>query len=359
MKIYAFHLLNDFSGSPKVLMQLSKAWVTNGLEVHLTSSFSRKGFLSDIPGVKYHNAWYRFASNPMLRLLYYTFSQILIFFRFVYILKSSDLVYVNTVLPFGAALAGKFKNCRVIYHVHETTVNPPVLKIFLFGILKCTCSDAIFVSKYLAEKEVLSGVKSHVMYNAIEPEFMKKGMAQVTKEHIEGNVLMVCSLKVYKGVMEFVDLAKLNPHFHFQMVINSTMEEIRLFFAKTDLPFNLKLVDTQTDLTAFYTWADIILNLSRPDAWIETFGLTIIEGMAYSLPAIVPPVGGITELVEEGVNGFQVDSRDMNVLNATLNKILTDPKLYEELAKKSILKLNEFTEDILIKKNMELISLKY
>jgi len=32
---------------------------------------------------------------------------------------------------------------------------------------------------------------------------------------------------------------------------------------------------------------------------VETFGLTILEGMTYKLPAIVPPVGGVIELVEE------------------------------------------------------------
>lgn len=61
----------------------------------------------------------------------------------------------------------------------------------------------------------------------------------------------------------------------------------------------------------FYQEASIILNLSDVNLWVETFGLTILEGMAYQLPAIVPPVGGVIELVEENKNGFLIDSKDI------------------------------------------------
>ncbi|MBL0192541.1 MAG: hypothetical protein IPQ18_14735 [Saprospiraceae bacterium] len=55
-----------------------------------------------------------------------------------------------------------------------------------------------------------------------------------------------------------------------------------------------------------------MLSVGRFDASIylirmsgsETFGLTIIEGMAYSLPAIVPPSGDF-EVIEDGVSGMQ------------------------------------------------------
>ena len=43
MKIFAFHLLNDYSGSPKVLMQLIKGWTKNNLDVHLVTCKGRNG----------------------------------------------------------------------------------------------------------------------------------------------------------------------------------------------------------------------------------------------------------------------------------------------------------------------------
>jgi len=44
MRIFAFHLLNDYSGSPKVFMQLAKAWSKNNIQVTICTSLSQKGF---------------------------------------------------------------------------------------------------------------------------------------------------------------------------------------------------------------------------------------------------------------------------------------------------------------------------
>jgi hypothetical protein len=54
MKIYAFHLLNDYSGSPKVLRQTTwrKDWIQNGIECHIVTCSGREGFLSEIKGGK-------------------------------------------------------------------------------------------------------------------------------------------------------------------------------------------------------------------------------------------------------------------------------------------------------------------
>jgi hypothetical protein len=54
MRVIAIHLLNDYSGSPKVLMQLLKGWTKNEFETHLFTCGGREGFLSDIPKVHNH-----------------------------------------------------------------------------------------------------------------------------------------------------------------------------------------------------------------------------------------------------------------------------------------------------------------
>lgn len=64
MKIFAFHLLNDYSGSPKVLMQLVKGWVNEGIETTVVTGAGRNGFLSNLTGVRYKYFTYEFASNP-------------------------------------------------------------------------------------------------------------------------------------------------------------------------------------------------------------------------------------------------------------------------------------------------------
>jgi L-malate glycosyltransferase len=348
-RIIAFHLLNDRSGSPKVLSQLIKGWVESGLDVQLYTSLHQNGFLSDLEGVHYHQGWYRFRKNPWVRLLFYTLSQILLFVKMFGRLKSSDIIYINTVLPFGAAYLGKLKGCRVIYHIHESTVHPSVLKWFLFKTVAWTASDIINVSEFVQEAHHIRTVPNHLVYNAIEDEYMAKVTTREQREK-PSNVLMVCSLKTYKGVWEFWQLSKDFPDYHFRLVLNASGQDIEAFFARKERPLNLMIYSTQKDMHPFYRWADVILNLSRPDGWIETFGLTIIEGMAYGLPAIVPPIGGILEVLDEGLSGYAVDSRDRQGLQHCLHQLLSNPDRYRAHSEAALSRGALFREGIMLQK---------
>lgn len=348
-RIFAYHLLNDRSGSPKVLSQIIRSWVREDREVHLYTSLHQDGFLSNIQGVHYHRGWYHFKANQWLRLVYYTLSQVILFVKMFGKLKKGDTVYINTVLPFGAALLGKLKGCRIIYHIHESSVSPAVLKWFLFKIIALTADELINVSAFVQQAHGITTVPNHLIYNSIDDTFLNK-MLPPEKKKKPGHVLMVCSLKTYKGINEFVFLAQDNPGFAFQLVVNATATEISLFFSKQILPNNLTVFPAQKNLHPFFQWADIIVNLSRPDGWIETFGLTIIEGMAYGLPAIVPPVGGILEVIEDGVTGFAVDSRDRNELNSCLRELLENTSLYASFSTAATSRLYLFKEKIMIGK---------
>ena len=70
--------------------------------------------------------------------------------RLLFFLKKNDLVYINTVLPFGAALIANLKSCRIIYHVHEVTINPRILKWLLLSIVKKVIYAIINAKKILA-----------------------------------------------------------------------------------------------------------------------------------------------------------------------------------------------------------------
>lgn len=358
MRVYAVHLLNDYSGSPKVLMQLANGWVQQEVKVTIVTCNGHKGFLSDLPGVEYKEFWYKWSGNPYVRLIFFLLSQFLLLIGLLRVVKKHDIIYVNTVLPFGAAFLGKIKRCRIIYHVHETSVKPALLKKFLFGVMRWTATDIVYVSDYLAKQEHIANRRTHILPNAIEDKFLKEAKAYRRPEKKTlGNVLMVCSLKPYKGVNEFVTLAELNPTMQFQLVVNSSQVAIDTYFAGIKLPLNLIISHVQTNLHPFYHWADIIVNLSKPDAWIETFGLTIIEGMAHSLPALIPPVGGITELVEDGKNGYLADSRDIQALSLKLRR-LCEPATYNVMKKTAAITVLKFSESNFIRESIQILGVQ-
>lgn len=215
--------------------------------------------------------------------------------------------------------------------------------------------EVIYVSNFLAQQEKFNGKSIVILHNAIENDFLKIASAQQKEPATFQNVLMVCSLKGYKGVNEFVELSRLHQQYQFRLVVNATKGEIEAFFKPSLLPENLEIFSTQTKLHPFYSWADIVLNLSRPDEWIETFGLTVIEAMAYGLPVIVPPIGGVTELVEEGKNGFFANSRNIEDLSKKLIAILENRKLYTQMRGNSLQKIHDFSEGVFARKSVEII----
>jgi N-acetyl-alpha-D-glucosaminyl L-malate synthase BshA len=68
--------------------------------------------------------------------------------------------------------------------------------------------------------------------------------------------------------------------------------------------------------------ADVLLLPSE----IESFGLAALEGMACGVPAICSEVGGLPEVIRNGVEGFLVPGHDVKTMAARALEIVTDPE---------------------------------
>lgn len=332
-RLLAVHLLNDRSGSPFVFRQALETLIQDGKKVELfTSDPEGKGFLSQIPGVHYHRLDYRWSPNKWRTLWIFIVTQIKLMFRLFVYARKNDTIYINSLLPFGAAIAGKLRGCKVYYHVHEVSLKPALLKKWLVFVANRTASKGFFVSRDLRSR--LDFYPNYqIIPNALPSDFVVKAANGSNRPEQESfTVLMLCSLKRYKGVEEFVQCAGRLPRYRFNLVLNATEEEIDRYFGKRNLPANLKCYPSQTNVHPFYNSADVVVNLSHPDGWIETFGMTILEAMSYRKPVIVPPVGGISELVQDEVEGYWVDSRNMDLLCERLQMLAGLPLLYRRMS---------------------------
>lgn len=141
---------------------------------------------------------------------------------------------------------------------------------------------------------------------------------------------MLSSLKGYKGTQEFAELARRLPQFKFTLIINDTQEQVDNYLQ--EVPKNLTVYARQNDVSRFYNQSSIVLNLSDKNKVVETFGLTALEAMSAGLPVIVPTVGGIAELVENGVNGYKIDVQELDEICYCIETILSDEKIFFHLA---------------------------
>lgn len=347
-RIVCFHLFNDYSGSPKVLSMVLEGLLKRGHQVELVSS--NGGVLDELeryPNLKKHSYRYAFSSNPAVTMLRYAAIQIYtFFFALRYLFKKDCVFYINTLLPAGPALAGRLMGKRVVYHYHENAFVKGVFYKALAWAMQRLAHKIICVSKYQASfLKRQKGVV--VVQNALLQEFVEKLNPNPRAAFERKNVLMLSSLKEYKGTREFIELAQGLPQFKFTLVINDTQENVdrymRMVFSDRRVD-NLTVYSRQTDVAKFYNDASLVLNLTNAQLAIETFGLTVIEANAAGLPVIVPSAGGIAELVEDGVNGYKIDVQNLDKISECIVAVLSDEKLYTGLATNACESPKHFSE---------------
>lgn len=75
------------------------------------------------------------------------------------------------------------------------------------------------------------------------------------------------------------------------------------------------------------------LDVAVLPSYREAQGLVILEAMALSRPVVATNVGGIPEMIEDGVTGLLVPPRDASALAAAIGRLLDDHPLADTLAR--------------------------
>lgn len=83
------------------------------------------------------------------------------------------------------------------------------------------------------------------------------------------------------------------------------------------------------ELHELYRRAAIVVCPSRR----EGFGVACLEAMAHGRPVVATAVGGLRDLVVDGVTGLLVPPRDPIALRAALERLLSDPDLRRQLGR--------------------------
>jgi glycosyltransferase involved in cell wall biosynthesis len=85
----------------------------------------------------------------------------------------------------------------------------------------------------------------------------------------------------------------------------------------------------QDDMDTFYRGIDIYLNTSIH----EGIPMTILEALARGIPVIAPAVGGICEIITDGVEGFLIESRNPEAFAGKCLLLRKDKELRERMSK--------------------------
>lgn len=321
--IYMFHLNNDFTGSTRVfkyaldsLRDKFKVFVVITGRIGLINNDS-----ADVRTLKKRSKIYTLLVANFMGFLH------------VLRLKEIELVYCSTILSIGPAFGAVIKRRRIILHQHEIGLGNRLL----FAVLKFTWSlikpELIAVSNYTRINSGIEYKSSRVIYNPTEFKPLRND-----RRSYLGRVLMVASCRKYKGVLEFFKLAEIMPHLNFTLVLSDADQTILDHMTGLN---NLNVIIQPKAIDEIYKQNDILLNMSIPSLWIETFGMTIVEGFCFGLPAVAPNYGGPTEIITDGFDGFLMDNIDAHHYKLAIERF-QDNSYYCELSKNARIKAAQF-----------------
>jgi L-malate glycosyltransferase len=80
----------------------------------------------------------------------------------------------------------------------------------------------------------------------------------------------------------------------------------------------------------------------------ETFGLAALEAMACGVPVVATQIGGIPELVQEGIDGFLCELGDVEALTDRTRRLVTDEDLHKTMAAAALDRAATFNIDRIV-----------
>lgn len=222
--------------------------------------------------------------------------------------QSKPVVVCNTHLVWPSALLAYCMGERVVWYVHETSLRPKLLSWMMRRSRQITSHLSIFPSEFLWQRESSQNRLTVVVPNCLDPEFTNS--LGWSCSHKKRQALFVGSLVFYKGFKRLCQIARNCTEVTFIAALSNTAEEIAEHLASHGhLPANLKIYSRPKNLRYLYAESLVVMNLTDTFHWLETFGLTILEGMSQGCFFVAPEDGGHREFCDLG-EGLLVKAED-------------------------------------------------
>jgi glycosyltransferase involved in cell wall biosynthesis len=266
-------------------------------------------------------------------------------------LRSADLIVVSSWSPLGAAykaLLGKRKPKSLLLAYGNDVLEPMrsmrqtkrMKEIFeYFDVLAAISRYTASLCNRVTKRDVA------VIGGGLDRKYLQDTAdIQTNGQDREFTFLSVGRLIERKGcglvIESLARIRHLLSNWRYVIIGNGPYEsELRDLALKHNLSRNVQImvnVDSEKVLE-WYRLSDVFVMVSReiPEKGeVEGLGLVYMEAGGASLPVIAGRTGGVVDVVEEGVNGFLVDSFSQEQISETILKLYRDRSLREMLGRK-------------------------
>jgi L-malate glycosyltransferase len=335
-------------GSGIIATELGKALAARGHRIHILSSDTPARLGDYQPGLWFHRV--ETPSYPLFREPQYVLS---LANKIVQVSRSErlDIVHAHYAIPHAAAaylarqvLASMNPAAvpRVITTLHGTDItllgsDRSYSEIVAFGIDQSdgvtTVSESLKNDTY---RELGCTCEIRVIPNFIDCEKHRRrelpGLRASLAPRGEKLIVHVSNFRPVKRVYAVIEV--------FARVRRRQAVRLLMVGEGPELGGASRLARTlgvQDDVLFLGEQDQVVPLLSVADAFLlpsaqESFGLAALEAMACEVPVVASRVGGLPEVIDDGVTGYLHAPDDLDGMAASISRLLTDQTLHDRMA---------------------------
>ncbi len=335
-------------GSGVVATELGKMLAKEGHEIHfITSSipFRLEKF--------YHNVHFHEVEVNQYSVFRYPPYDLTLASKMaeIAVREKLDLLHVHYAVPHAicAYLAKQMvgEDLKIVTTLHGTDItvlghDPSLSELIKFGIEK---SDSVTaVSRSLIEQtKVLLGTEKDIdcVYNFIdEGVYKRKHNLDLRKEYgIKSDDKVLIHVSNFRSVKRVPDVVKTFHKVREQLpakllLIGDGPELTVACRMSKDLGLqdDVLILGKQENIAELFSISDVKLLLSEK----ESFGLVLLEAMACGVPVIGTNIGGIPEVIDEGVTGYICEIGNIDQIASKTLKILQNDELRTRMSRNAV-----------------------
>jgi len=234
-----------------------------------------------------------------------------------------------------------FAKKKIVYTVHGFDSIRVAYRKFLpiEKFLKGRAKAIVAVSNYDYSNLILENIKKNIftVYNGISPISVNSALQALPVAHEKKTILTIARIDPQKKYSLFESVAKLLPNYNFVWIGNKIFPP--------NPPENVFCLGEIPNAAQYNMLADLCLLPSN----YEGLPMTIIEAMSVGKPVVASDVGGISEIVRNGENGYCLENNP-ELFAEKIVEILENKNLYEKMAQNS---KQIFEKELTIEKMVE------
>lgn len=225
--------------------------------------------------------------------------------------------YVHSCYGDNMQTDGNFIKRKLKHVVMQSSLSAAERIVFVSKAGKQSCQK---ICKF-------DNAKSYVIYNGISTHYIAEGNRnELDFKANPIEILYVGRLSPIKGVAFLIKAVnELKGKYNLRLSIvgdGTERQELEKMVDGSTIFYGV-----QTDIIPFMKKANIFV---YPSICQEVFGISIVEAMAFGIPCIGNRVGGIPEIIEDGVNGLLTTNTDTDGIKECLVEML---EIFRDLQK--------------------------